>query len=311
LAKPITTWPALKTRLAKIAPRVSYFAAEMTGDSLIPLFALTPNSSLGVGSAFKLYVLGELARQIDAGAASWDEELAISDNLRSLPNGDMRLEPAGATFPILHYVEQMISASDNTATDHLIARLGREAVETAFASLGNNKPERNVPLLYTREWFALKLRFTPSEIDHYLASSLASKRRFLEKQVDKAAMTLTEEEDWPGSYYIEQIEWFASAADLCRVMAALHHSAADPELALIHDALSINPGIAFNARTWAYVGYKGGYETGVKSDVWLLQRRDGRWFTLAAIINDPSKEIDGIGLWQHMIPAVALLANIE
>ena len=311
LSKPISKWSSLKPKLAMIAPKVSFFTAEVVDQELAPLYSLAANSALAIGSSFKLYVLGELGNQIEAGNAAWDEPLAISDSLRSLPNGAMRLEPTGATYPILHYVEQMIAASDNTATDHLIARLGRESVEAAFTAFGNQHSDRNVPLLYTREWFAIKLRLTQSEIDRYLASEIDAKRAFLANQVDREALTLSEAEEWPGSYYIEQIEWFASAADLCRVMAALHLKAGNPLLSPIHDSLSINPGIAFDARTWAYVGYKGGYETGVKSDVWLLQRRDGRWFTMAAIINDAKEEIDGIGLWQHMMPAVELLAGID
>jgi beta-lactamase class A len=311
LPQPLTDWPSLKHALARIAPLDSFLAAEIDGDRLQWLYSLNGNQSLGVGSSFKLYVLGELARQIQAGSLAWDEPLAVSDDLRSLPNGDMRLEPAGASFSLLQFAEAMISHSDNTATDHLIARLGRENVEAAFAAFGNSQPERNIPLLMTREWFALKLRLTPAEIDRYLAFPTAEKRAFLAETVDSVAKTLTEEEDWPGSYYIEQIEWFASAADLCRAMASLHRQALYEALAPIHDTLSINPGIAFDARTWSYVGYKGGYETGVKSDVWLLQRRDGRWFVLAAIINDQTKEIDGIGLWQHIMPVVDLLARVE
>jgi beta-lactamase class A len=311
LAKRVATWSSLKPKLAKIAPLVSFLAAEIVDGKLETVYSFTPNRTLGIGSSFKLYVLGELAQQIEAGSASWDEPLAIRDDLRSLPNGDMRLEPAGASYPILHYVEQMISASDNTATDHLITRLGRENVEAAFAEFGNQQPERNVPLLLTREWFAIKLRLKPAEIDNYLAVDTVAKRSLLANRVANEALTLTEEEEWPGAYYIEQIEWFASAADLCRVMTVLHNKSGNPGLSPIHDALSINPGIAFDARTWAYVGYKGGYETGVKSDVWLLQRRDDRWFVMAAIINDLKKEINGNSLWQHMMPAVKLLAGMD
>jgi hypothetical protein len=221
----------------------------------------------------------------------------------------MLYEPVGATFPIRTFAERMIADSDNTATDHLIARLGRENVEAALERFGNAYPERNVPLLMTREWFAIKLRLSPEEIEAYIDSDVRDKRDFLAGRVDAEASTLSEVEQWPGAYFIDKIEWFASAADLARVMTGLHGMASSEGLAAIHDALSINPGIVFDARTWAYVGYKGGYETGVKSDAWLLQRGDGRWFVLSAIINDLQFEIDGYGLWQLIMPAVGLLAN--
>jgi putative SOS response-associated peptidase YedK len=74
-------------------------------------------------------------------------------------------------------------------------------------------------------------------------------------------------------------------------------------------ALSLEPGIVFDPAIWTYVGHKSGYETGVKSNVWLLQRSDGRWFVLAGIINDPRKEINGAGLADLMVAATALLAK--
>jgi beta-lactamase class A len=205
----------------------------------------------------------------------------------------------------------MIGHSDNTATDHLITRLGRARVESAFAAFGNARPERDIPLLLTREWFAFKLRCSPAQVDAYLALDVDAKRTFLTETVEPLAATLTDQDDWVGSYLVEEIEWFASAADLCRVASTLLLQSANPALAPVRDALSLNPGIAFDARTWAYVGYKGGYETGVKSDVWLLQRGDGRWFVLAVVINDPRKEIHGIELWQYMVPLARLLAAVE
>jgi beta-lactamase class A len=203
----------------------------------------------------------------------------------------------------------MISQSDNTATDHLIHRLGRENIERMMATMGHADPSLNVPLLMTREWFAIKLRLSPDQVDAYLAADDATQRELLADEVEPQADTLWDGEEWTAPYLIDSIEWFASAADLCRALAALHELAGHPGLGPIQDCLSLNPGIPFDTATWTYVGYKGGYETGVKSDVWLLQRNDGRWFVIAAIINDPTKEIDGHTLMSLMVPAAALLAK--
>jgi hypothetical protein len=311
LPKAITSWKPIARRLAKIAPLVSFFAGELRHGELRPLYEYEPERTLSIASAFKLYVLGELARQVDAGEIAWHDPLVIDDGLKSLPNGLMLLEPAGAAFPIYHFAEQMIGASDNTATDHLIARLGRERIEGAFPAFGHAHAERNVPLLMTREWFAMRMRLSPAEIEAYLASDTEEKRAFIAGRVNAEAATLTQFELWPGGYFIDRVEWFASAADLGRMMAGLHQLAERPGLAPVFDALSTNPGIPFDARTWAYVGFKEGYETGVKSLAWLLQRGDGRWFVLAAIINDLQKEINGYGLSQLVMPAVWLLANRE
>lgn len=301
-------WKALTAQLATVAPQVSFTAAEVTDGTCRPVASLHRETELAIGSSFKLYVLGELARQVAAGEANWDEPLPIRNDLRSQPSGDLRLETAGARFSLAYFAEQMISQSDNTATDHLITRLGRTNVEAMFAAMGHAHPGRNVPLLLTREWFALKLRYSLKAIDAFVRGSQAEKRAFLTGDVDPVANTLTDAEDWPGPYLIDTIEWFASSGDLCRAMAHLHGQSGEAGLAEVQGALALNPGLDFDAKAWRYVGYKGGYETGVKSDSWLLERADGRWFEVSAIINDPKKEINGGALWTQMRAAVDRLA---
>ena len=44
---------------------------------------------------------------------------------------------------------------------------------------------------------------------------------------------------------------------------------------------------------------------------WLLQRQDGRWFTLIGMIHDETKEIDGPQLKVLMDAAVTLLAKYD
>jgi beta-lactamase class A len=309
MEKPPTSWTALDRQLKKVAPEVAFIAAEVTDGTCQPIQALNAEEELAVGSNFKLYVLGELARQIEAGEASWDEPLALRAELKSLPSGNMLYEPNGTAFPLVTYAERMVAESDNTATDHLIGRLGRENIERMMATMGHTDPALNTPLLMTREWFAIKLRLSDEEIAGYLDADDATQRQILAERVEPEANTLWDGEEWVNPYLIDSIEWFASASDLCRATAALHEFAGHPGLAPILDCLSLEPGLPFDAATWSYVGYKGGYETGVKSNVWLLQRTDGRWFAIAAIINDPKKEIKGQKLNQLMVPAAALLAK--
>lgn len=303
------SWKALTKRLKRIAPEVSFLAAEVEGDTCRPIASVDPDQELAVGSSFKLYVLGELARQVEAGEAAWDEPLTLRRDLKSLPSGNLLYWPDGSVLPLQYYAERMIAESDNTATDHLIHRLGRRNVEAMMVEMGHAAPERNRPLLLTREWFAIKLRLSPQEVQRYRNADEAEKRRILRNTVDPLADTLWDGEEWPGPYLIDSIEWFASASDLCRAMAALHVMAARPGLAPVAGALSLEPGIVFDPAAWTFVGHKSGYETGVKSNVWLLQRSDGRWFVLAGIINDPGKEINGSALADLMIAAAALLAK--
>src|SRR5215217_5461462 len=177
MAKPPASWKALDRQPKKVAPEVGFIAAEVTDGTCTPIRRVNADQELAVGSTFKLYVLGELARQIEAGEASWDEPLALRADLKSLPSGSMLYEPDGSVFPLVTYAEHMVEESDNTATDHLIDRLGRENIERMMATMGHADPSRNTPLLMTREWFAIKLRLSDKEIADYLAADDATQRQ--------------------------------------------------------------------------------------------------------------------------------------
>ncbi len=77
----------------------------------------------------------------------------------------------------------------------------------------------------------------------------------------------------------------------------------------VANAFSLNPGVVYPPDDWAFVGFKEGYETGLKVMIWLLQRVDGRWFTLIGMIHDQTQEINGPGLKTLMDAAVTLLAK--
>ena len=86
------------------------FLAAVPPDQTIPSL-----QQFATGSGrFKQYVLGELAHQVQQGRASWDEQLAIRDDLKSPPSGKLQVEPAGTSHTLRVFAEQMISISDNT-----------------------------------------------------------------------------------------------------------------------------------------------------------------------------------------------------
>ncbi|MCO5219994.1 MAG: serine hydrolase [Thermomicrobiales bacterium] len=309
---PARSWSEVKRDLSRLAPHVSVTIAELGDGVCDPIARVDPELILPVASSFKLYVLGELAHQVENGQASWNELIPIDPGYISQPNGEMRNAPVGAEFTLAHFAEQMISQSDNTATDHLIGRLGREDVQAAFALMGQADPTVNVPLMLTREWFALRMRFTDEQLAEFLAMNDAERLAFLEEVAGPVAGTILETEPWPGSAWASEIEWFASSGDLCRALAYLQHQGTRAEMQSVLNALSLNPEIVFDPGIWSFVGYKGGYETGVMSENFLLQRAsDGRWFSISAVIYDPIWEINAIGLRQLILEAVEMLAFEE
>jgi len=293
-----TSWDEVKAGLRAVAPQVGFLAAEITGGRCVSLADLDPKKPLALGSAFKLYVLDALAAQIAAGKHTWDDPVVIDDAKKSLPSGDLRNAPAGTTFSVRQVAERMIAVSDNTAADHLLAFVGRSAVEDAVKASGHATPSRMVPFLSTRDVFALKLLASPDELAAYARADVGRKRKLLETQEarDLSRVPL-EDKGWSKPRMIDSIEWFASPEDLCKVMVSLKQYADSPATAPVGAILSLNPGIPDERRIYGYVGYKGGSEPGVMNLTWLLRRKGdgagpGPWVFLTVGWNDPSEVID-------------------
>lgn len=309
-ARAADDWAALGRSVDAIAPVSTLLAAEVTNGACRPIYARRSDREIAIASAFKLYVLGELARQVAASRAQWDEPLAISDRWKSKASGEMRYEPPGTTHSLRHFAERMMADSDNTATDHLIARLGRKNVEQMQSILGHDHPERNTPLLMTRELFALKTAADEAPIDAYLAAPDDEQRQFLDTQLAPLPVSPEGWGDWAGPERID-LEWFASADDLCDALARLSAMAEHPDLRALAAILGLNRGGAlFDDRTWPYAGFKMGSEAGVYTLTWLLRRADGRQFVLTAGFNDPAAGIDQNAAWAVTDRAESLLAQV-
>ena len=309
VTKPID-WSEADGALRSLASRSALLAAEIdaTADTQRPIHELDADRALAIGSAFKLYVLGALGAAVQTGSAAWDEQLAIHEAWKSLPSGDMRNAPPGKRFPLEYYAQQMIAVSDNTATDHLMHRLGRVTVEGQLTAMGNSAARQNRPFLTTREMFALKLS-APQALRHAYTSAGSDGRRRLLRRIDALPVTLGRAATWTTPRDIDTIEWFASPRDLARAMTALRDLALQPGLAPIRAILSRNPGIAFDAGSWKYTAFKGGSEPGVLSLTWLLERADRRVFVLSIVLNDPQRGIDQAGAVAVAEGAVGLLAK--
>jgi beta-lactamase class A len=280
-----TSWEAAEQALRASAPHAQLLVAELVNDTCKPRHAVEPKLELAIGSTTKLYVLLGLADRIGAGKLTWETPIAIKDEWKSLPSGTTQNEPAGSTLTVRELANRMISISDNTATDHLLYTVGRQRVEAALRAAKHARSSLDVPFMSTRELFLLKLGSTPEQVDAYIKSSPAKRRTYLDKTLAGKQPTLDGVDQWTGARNIDQLEWFASSEDLCRVMATLHARSRKPKLAPLLDVLSINPGIPIDKSQWPYIGFKGGSEPGVMNLTWLLRRADDRWFVVALTAN--------------------------
>lgn len=299
------TWEEFLGKLKDAAPEVAFLAAEVVNGEIVPIREWKPDVQLAIGSAFKLYVLGALAREVEEGRVAWTEKIPIQPELKSWPSGEMRELEDGTEFSVQHYAEQMISVSDNTATDHLLHRVGRERVEEFQTEMGHSKPVLNQPFLSTREMSIIKAR----QLRQFMELDAAGKRRMLGAEIADMDLPALDPvaEPWSDPRYIQEVEWFASANDLARAMAKLKDLSGRLGLEPLRKILSINPGAPFDKYAWTYIGYKGGSEPGVLNMTWLLGRLDERWFVLTATLNSTEGPVQVSQLLWLMLSAGALL----
>lgn len=311
-AAPGFAWAPIDQQFPQVAPGHNLLVAEFSGNACAPIHSVNPDSSLAIASTFKVYVLGELARQVQAGLVGWDDPVTLTDDLRSMPSGDLAWVPAGQQVSVRQLAEAMMWHSDNTATDHLIGRLGRESVERAFGAYGHADPAANQPLLLTRELFAIKM-WQPTEwITQYVAASHEERRAMLAGQIDPMRIDPAGGwGKWNGPTAIDGIEWFASASDLCRVMVGLWTMGAQPGLEPVREILAGNRGGLGDEATWPRIGFKNGYEAGVVNATYVLERNDGRVFFVSAGFNHPAGIVDQGAPGAILAPVFGCLATYQ
>jgi hypothetical protein len=106
--------------------------------------------------------------------------------------------------------------------------------------------------------------------------------------------------------FIDQLEWFATPADMVRLLDYLRRNASEESRAI----LAINPGIGQDAAgKWNYFGYKGGSEPGVLSFNFLLQSKAGKDYAITISWNDEEISLQESQLLALTTRLVNLLAE--
>jgi hypothetical protein len=260
--------------------------AEVADGTCEPLFEHGHGGPSPVGSAAKLYVLGAVVDAVAAGELSWSDDVTISEDLKSVPSGVMQDEEPGTAFSLREMAEVMIALSDNTATDHLIDLVGREAVEAAQAAYGMDEGTLNIPFMNTMEFTALKVGPASGLATQWLQVDEAGRRQILEQVSDivPADIPLAEFVD---PVMPDKIGWFASPADMCRALVALYETG-EP----VDKILTINPGLPGEENDFEAIAFKGGSEPGLVAMNWLVERADGRRFVVAGSVVNPDEAFD-------------------
>jgi hypothetical protein len=282
--------PQIVQTLRGFAGKTGFAFAKLGDGAPQMLTGLEPDRAIALGSAFKLVILAELVRETAAGERQWSDMIALDG--RPLPGGTYTKMAAGTKVSLLELAQKMVSISDNSATDILLATLGRVKVEAMMTQVGWHDVGRDHPFLSTLEMFKIKgiARF------RQVWPTLDEKGRgALLVQIDAAPPSEIDPALFKDGkpILIDQAEWFASPADMIRTMDWLRkHSESGPG-AQARAILAINPGVPRgdgNAQ-WSYIGFKGGSEPGVVTMTFLLQGKDG-WYAMSGGWNNAANKVD-------------------
>jgi hypothetical protein len=285
-----TSWSDVDRQLAALAPQASFAIDRVQDGTCTTVHQVAGDTQRPLGSAFKLYVLGALGDAVASGRISWDDTVPIRDEWKSIGSGQLQNTPGGTRISYRRLAEEMISISDNTAADHLIHLLGRDAVQSMLTRFGNADPQRTTPFLTTRELFALRTADFPGLAQRYLAAGPAQRAAMLPR-VD--ATPVGDLASWTTPRDIDTIEWFGSPEDMCRAMTGLAQEATRPSGGPIADALSMNDaGLLPDPSRYRTVWFKGGSELGVLTANYRIVARDGTTWVASVMLSNPDAAID-------------------
>lgn len=232
------TQEAIAAELAALPGSVNAWFGLLGGT---PLLSCNANTPLALGSAFKLYVLAALAEDVKAGRRKWSDVVPLDQT--SYPSRQLQTWPQGAPVTLHTLASLMISISDNTATDQLIKVMGRKRMLKLMADSGHSDPARNAPFLTTRELFVIKAS-DHKHIAGWRKSDVVQREVILAKIASEAPSLDAVNAAFANGPKALDIEWFASPADLGRLLAYLRRTA-DPEAFAI---MAINPAAVIDER---------------------------------------------------------------
>lgn len=292
------SWPELSDRLRALAPRTSFLAAEIDREGrLRPVYGVAPTTPRPIGSAIALYVLGALAHGVGQGRLDWDEPLAVREQWKADLDSAIGATADGTMLPLRRYAEGAIFASDSSAIDHLVGRLGRGAVEAQQVRFGHAQVGANLPFLTARELTQLKVADYPRLGQGYVATDGARARLgYLRDLVNPLPRPAAD--GWlagggqPAPRFADSVEWFASPTDLCRAFIGLSRQAA--ELPTVSEVLGQQgtSALGLDAARWPVGWSKSGAEPGVVSENFLARTAQGRTFVVSLMVSDPSRPLD-------------------
>lgn len=293
----IRDWPDVDAELTRLGAHFSYAASRVTDGRCTKVAGTNVDEPLPLASIFKLYVLLALAEAVNAGDVTWDDQLLITKEAKDVGSAGFDDLQPGAQVSVKAAAQQMISASDNMATDLLMTRLGPGAVERALVTAGHHDPAAMTPFPNTHQLFSIgwgkpDLREEWQHASPQRRAELLTRVTYAPYQPDPDRIRT------PASPY--GVEWYGTAMDVCRVHAALQTAAVGPA-AKVRDILSATPGIELDPDRWTYVGGKGGNLPGDLTFSWFARDRTGQGWVVSYQLTWPAYRSLASATWLQSI----------
>jgi beta-lactamase class A len=279
----IKKWADIDAELTKSGARYSYQVSKVTDGKCSTVAGTNTDLSLPLASIFKLYVLLAVADAVKAGTVSWNDSLTVTEEAKAVGSAGLEELPAGTQVSVRTAAQEMISASDNMATDLLIARLGPGAVERALVAAGHHDPASMTPFPTMHELFSVGWG-QPDLREQWKHASRQDRVKLLQQTNSRPFQPDPTRTHTPASP--DGVEWYGSAADICRVHAALQAAAvgkAEP----VKQILSSIPGIDLDRTKWPYIGAKGGNLPGDLTFSWYAVDHTGQPWVVSFQLNWP------------------------
>ncbi|SRX78580.1 hypothetical protein MPP7335_00304 [Mycolicibacterium parafortuitum] len=289
----IDTWSDIDEQLTSTGARYSYQVAKVVDGRCEKVAGSNTELSLPLASIFKLYVLLAVADAVKAGTVKWTDPLTITEEAKAVGSSGFDELPPGSTVTVREASQQMISASDNMATDLLIERLGPGAIERALVEAGHHDPASMTPFPTMHQLFSVGWG-TPDLREQWKQATPEGRVQLLQQTNSRPYEPDPKRTHEPASGI--GAEWYGSAADICRLHAALQTGAVG-EAAPVKDILSFLPGIDLDRTEWPYIGAKAGNLPGDLTFSWYAVDESGQPWVVSLQSNWPEYRSQTAAAW--------------
>lgn len=255
-----------------------------------------PTQARATASVFKIWVMGATARAIAANTlASADELPMVASEIA--PGGTINSEPLNTLFTVADLATLMLGISDNTATDLLHERVGREALATTVVDFGFGEPGMLLPFLGISEQFHLFYSFPLKTSLSYVNGTESFQQQFLDQQIVPLGPSNG------GPYFHPSLlttgSWQATPYDICAAFSAMRQLPQGSEAILTADAaLGASVAQPDVRGDWDRVWYKGGSLAAsannfhVLTHAWMLENAGEDPYVVIALSNSSGGGID-------------------